>query len=121
MSTRTRARVARTRRRPEESPTLKLAMDNDDDASMDFNEKENDIIGEAKSPGTLKTKPVSKNGVPTKTSKRGRKKASQPEVSLSLLDCTCTRGDDGSPMILCTECQTWYAIFTAAVLSRSMF
>lgn len=31
------------------------------------------------------------------------KSKSEPNVTY----CTCTKGDDGSPMVQCGECQTW--------------
>lgn len=33
-----------------------------------------------------------------------RPKSKSPKVA----HCTCSRGDDGSPMIHCAECKTWY-------------
>jgi hypothetical protein len=31
--------------------------------------------------------------------------------SAAKLYCLCRKGDDGSPMVLCSECQDWSAIF----------
>lgn len=28
--------------------------------------------------------------------------------------CSCRKGDDGSPMILCAECNEWYAAFLSS-------
>ncbi len=34
------------------------------------------------------------------------------EADLESVDCICSKGDDGSPMILCSECRIWYVNFT---------
>ncbi|KAF9530425.1 hypothetical protein CPB83DRAFT_850893 [Crepidotus variabilis] len=93
--------VTRTRKKQQESHE-------EGDLSMDVDgQKENETIVEPASP-MFQTEPASKNGLPTKVAKRGRKKGSQVDTSPNTVDCICTRGDDGSPMILCAECQIWY-------------
>jgi hypothetical protein len=41
-----------------------------------------------------------------------KSKARKPKVreSLRTVDCTCTKGDDGSPMVYCSECRIWWVI-----------
>ncbi|KAF8202165.1 hypothetical protein BJ912DRAFT_431180 [Pholiota molesta] len=48
-----------------------------------------------------------------------KSKARKPKVreSLRTVDCTCTKGDDGSPMVYCSECRIWYH-FTCVDLSE---
>ena len=47
--------------------------------------------------------------IPATTTKksRTRKANGAKESSMKPVDCICSRGDDGSPMILCSECQIW--------------
>ena len=35
----------------------------------------------------------------------------KPKKSLRSVLCICSKDDDGSPMILCSECKIWYAYY----------
>ncbi len=69
-----------------------------------------DVDGEKKSSGhsPAKTKAVS-NGRATTTKKTKGRKAK--EKTVESVDCICSKGDDGSPMILCSECKIWCVSF----------
>jgi hypothetical protein len=43
------------------------------------------------------------------TTKRSRKKVKGEQ--LESMDCFCSKGDDGSPMILCSMCKIWCVHF----------
>jgi hypothetical protein len=65
-------------------------------------EKEN--LNSATTRTTSSTKPSTKSHSTTPKSK------SKPATS-AVLYCTCSKGDDGSPMIRCAECKTWCVSF----------
>jgi len=60
--------------------------------------------------------------IPATTTKksRTRKANGAKESSTKPVDCICSRGDDGSPMILCSECQIWCVrfYFTTCILLK---
>ncbi|KAK2463520.1 hypothetical protein APHAL10511_004271 [Amanita phalloides] len=62
--------------------------------------------------------PEKENGA-TKTANATSKTQSRTNVQsfTKELDCTCSRGDDGSPMVRCALCHTWYH-FTCVDLSE---
>lgn len=87
-------------RKKEESPA-KQEPNHDNDITMvaqDDQENEHDVVIQ---------NPRTRNGAIAKGAKRGKKKSSQTGV-LKVMSCICSRGDDGSPMVICSACQIWY-------------
>jgi hypothetical protein len=46
-----------------------------------------------------------------KTSKISNVKSKKSKKSLRSVLCFCSKEDDGSPMILCSECKIWYVYY----------
>ena len=46
-----------------------------------------------------------------KTSKISNVKSKKSKKSLRSVLCFCSKNDDGSPMILCSECKIWYVYY----------
>ncbi|KAF9565828.1 hypothetical protein CPC08DRAFT_140809 [Agrocybe pediades] len=58
--------------------------------------------------GTGKENSISRG---QKHSKKPKTTSRKPKLESRItIDCICTKGDDGSPMILCAECKIWYVI-----------
>ncbi|KAH9479373.1 Transcription factor bye1 [Psilocybe cubensis] len=57
------------------------------------------------------------DGVKLYAKRKGKAKQEKLRAPLRSIDCTCVKGDDGSPMIQCSECKIWYH-FTCVDLSE---
>lgn len=40
--------------------------------------------------------------------RQSKQRKTRTRESLRTVDCICSKGDDGSPMVLCSQCQIWY-------------
>ncbi|KAF9482545.1 hypothetical protein BDN70DRAFT_801281 [Pholiota conissans] len=112
MSTRSRTRSALSSKvsevldvKPTHETRGKTQSDDMDVDSHKGNGKENILSSAAKS-----------SVHPQSGSQRSKVRKTKQE-SLRSVDCTCTKGDDGSPMVYCSECGIWYH-FTCVDLSE---
>ena len=82
-----------------------------------------DVDGEKKSSGhsAAKTKVVSNGRGTTKKMKAATGRKAKEGKKLESVDCICSKGDDGSPMILCSECKIWYVPFPFSLLPSLFF
>ncbi len=59
-------------------------------------------------------------GPPLRTTRKSKPRKARTRESLRTVDCICSKGDDGSPMVFCSQCQIWYVsvplqVFTVIV------
>ena len=87
MATRSKARIA-------------ASASAGDSASAAKHVKVETTASEGKGAVTAKSKAAKQT-----VAKRSKAKT---EVVHKVENCTCTRGDDGTPMVVCGECHIWY-------------
>jgi len=58
--------------------------------------------------GTGKENNISRGSAKPAKKQRKTAKGKDSVHSRKSIDCICSKGDDGSPMILCSECKIWY-------------
>ncbi|KAG5647794.1 hypothetical protein DXG03_007716 [Asterophora parasitica] len=107
MSTRARTRAATTastsKALPVSSPGAERKPKNSARKTVKSTQSESDQVGKENVKGKSVKTP---SNPPSKTSTavaKGKSLRSAPEVY-----CTCQKGDDGSPMVQCGECNVWY-------------
>lgn len=64
-----------------------------------------DVDDDGKGNVNTKVKGVNGRGASSKKSRGATRKLKSEQ--LESVDCTCSKGDDGSPMILCSMCKIW--------------
>ena len=47
-------------------------------------------------------------GPPLRMTRKNKPRKARTRESLRTVDCICSKGDDGSPMVFCSQCQIWY-------------
>lgn len=88
------------------SKTRRQASKVNDDMDVDSNDGKENV--------NLKASAKFSNNATAKKSK-GKKETAR--TSLQPVDCICARGDDGSPMIYCSECKIWWVASSFSCLS----
>jgi len=76
-----------------------------------------DVDDNGKESLITKAKVVNGRGVVSKKAKGKKVKAEQVES----VDCTCSKGDDGSPMIHCSMCKIWCVLLPFPVFQCQLF
>jgi hypothetical protein len=98
----TRARAART------SAVVKSHKQQEDHGDMDM-----DVDGAHKA---NITNAKAKSLLSAANGRRTGKEETVLEWDLESVDCICSKGNDGSPMILCSECRIWCVIYLSLLL-----
>jgi hypothetical protein len=109
MSTRSRTRQASAATAPAGAPAKETAVtkkatrakkEKDSNEGGDALKVEADAVPQAKTNGKSRAR-TSRAGTSGKAASKKNAK----------MYCTCKKGDDGTPMVYCAECNDWYALY----------
>lgn len=65
---------------------------------------------------------ISKTSMPPPSrTRKSKPRKVKVRGSLRTIDCTCTKGNDGSPMILCSQCRIWYVSISSSSFNYSHY